>query len=271
MCRINNHPIWTRTRAGVTLIELMIALSILAFMTTALAALAQATRIASAFNEGVSTAVQHARVAQERISLAVADGYANENFPGAVVFRASIGLYTYPDTLVVWHPANAPADPGGLPRFNEIIVFTYNPSVPGQLLEITAPSDSRTVPAVANLTAWSGELTNLKTGTLSQKVMITDLLRTARPTSSSAARGVISFAVDLHPSTTEWGSYKAGDTAFTDVPWVQTIYGTGSGLCQTQVRSELQLMPGYNAVPDTTGVIELGFFGSATMNWTLRP
>lgn len=271
MCPLNKSHRRARRRA-VTLIELMIAIAVMALMASALGALSHAVKITSEYTEGTSNATQHARVALQRINRAVAQGFANENFPGAVAFADALGSYTYPDTLVVWYPTNgSPASPSGLPLFSEILVFCANPNSPNQLLEITSPSDTRTVPAPTDLSTWSTELTNLKAGSTSQLVLVTDLLRTARTTSGSALRAVIRFGVELRPSAADWASYRAGAVTFTSLPWVQTIYGSQSGLRQTWVRTELQMMPGYNLPSDTTGQVTIPFLGSSALYWDLQP
>ena len=269
MFRFNKSNRRRAGRQGVTLIELMISIAVLALMTAGLGALSRAVSISSAYCEGTATATQHARVSLHRIRTAVLSSFSNESFPGAVAFADTLGSYDYPDTLVVWKPVGAPANKTGLPKFSEIVVFCPNPSSPNQLLEITSPSDTRDVPAPSNLATWAAELTTLKTGTSSQKVLLTDLIRAVYPTNSATLRGAVRFAVDLRPSATAWASYRAGTLAFSSVPWAQTIYGSKNGLRQTWVSSELQLLAGYNINGDTAALRTLPFFGSAASFWTL--
>ncbi|MBI3839459.1 MAG: type II secretion system protein [Planctomycetia bacterium] len=269
MCLPNSHP-RQFVRRALTLVELLIAMSIVGLMTAALGALAHAVKVSSDYTDGTTNATQQARVAFERISSAVNQGLASESFPGAIVYADTVGTWTYPDTLVVWHPTGAAANPTGMPQFNEIVVYCPNPAIPSQLLEITSPTDTRIVPPVTDWATWSTELTNLKTGATSQKVLITDLLRTAMPSSGTVARGAARFLVELHPTATDWANFRAGTLAFNNVPWVQSIYGSQTGLRQTWVRSELQLMPGYNLPSDPSGQVAIPFLGSATLYWNLH-
>ena len=266
-----NKPPRLATRKALTLLELLIAVSIMAMMAVALGGLSHAVKLSSDYTEGVSNATQHARVSLQRIARAVSQGFANEQFPGPLVLADTIGIYNYPDTLVVWSPAGTPANPAGLPQFNEIVVYCPNPATPNQLLEITSPTDMRTVPQITDLATWNLELTNLKTGMMSQKVLITDLLRTAKPSSGSVWRGVAMFAVELRPTAAEWANFRAGTVAFSSVRWAQSIYGSRTGLRQTWVRSELQLMPGYHLPSDTDGHVAIPFIGSASLYWSLSP
>jgi prepilin-type N-terminal cleavage/methylation domain-containing protein len=257
-------------RRALTLIEMLLAMSIVSMMAVALAGLAHAVKVSSDYTEGTSNATQHARVALERIARAVSQGQASESFPCAVVFADTVGSWTYPDTLVVWHPLSTAANSAGLPLFSEIVVYCPNPANPSQLLEITSPTDTRSVPSITDLTTWSNELASLKTGTTSQKVLITDMLRTAIPSSGSTARGAVRFGVELYPTAADWANYRTGTLSFSSVPWVQSIYGSQTGLRQTWVRSELQLMPGYNLPSDSTGQVAIPFIGSAALNWNLQ-
>jgi hypothetical protein len=249
---------------------MMLAVAVLSMMTVALGALTQAVRVAADFTEGTSAATQHARVALHRIDAAVTASFANEAFPGAVAFADTIGLYNYPDTLVVWRPAGDPAAPAGLPQFNEIVVFCPNPSAPNELLEITSPADTRQVPPITDLATWSSELATLKTGPTSQKILLTDLVHSASPSGEPAVlRGAVRFAVELSPSAQAWADYQASSITFDEVPWAQTIYGSQSGLRQTRVACELQLMSSLGGTSSASAAIP--FFGSAASYWELRP
>ncbi len=172
--RLRRHFI----RHGLTFVEMMIAVAIMAMMSAGIAALARAVQISSTYADGVATATQHARVAIERIQRAVSQATANENFRGAVVFSETIGGQIVPDTLVVWYPSGgAAANPSGLPLFSEIVVYCPNPAAPNQLLEITAPGNTRTVPALTDTADWATDLAAMKAGTNSTVTLLTDLMR----------------------------------------------------------------------------------------------
>ncbi|MGD9722394.1 MAG: type II secretion system protein J [Pirellulales bacterium] len=254
-----------------SLIEMMLAVAVLALMAGALGMLTQAVRVSTAYADGTTAATQHARVALYRIDTAVSLSFANETFPGAMVFAATVGGYTYPDTLVVWRPAAEPAAPGGLPRFDEIVVFCPNPNAPHELLEITAPNDTRTVPDTGDLATWNTELAALKTGANSSRVVLSDLLRSAAPTGDpAAARGAVRFAVDLRPTAADWNSFRAATLAFASLSWPQSVYGAKAGLRQTRVSCELQLVCARSGAADRATLPPLTFFGSATGYGELR-
>jgi hypothetical protein len=231
----------------------------------ALGTLARATQISASYVEGHSTAAQHARVSIERIQRAVRTANASESFPASVLFAETNSGVRYPDTLVVWKPADGTtiAAPTGLPRFSELMIFCPDPLRPNELLEITSRNDTRTVPALGNLGQWTTELWQLKTGNVSKKVMLTDLLRTATPSATPSPRGCVRFETLSRPSSAELTSFRNGTTAWEDLSWPQHWFSSTIGMRQTWVRLELQLLPhsrsGGTAFDDT----RIPFLGSA--------
>lgn len=239
-----------------------------------LAAMARGVQLTSSYSEGLATATQHARVALERIQRNVSGATANQNFPGAAVFNDTIGGQSLPDTLVIWHPSGTAANPTGLPQFSEIVVYCPNPAFPNQLLEITWPTNTATVPAVSDTTDWGTNLATMKAGGSGVvQTMISDLMRASSPsgsgTAASSLAGCIRFEAVLNPSSSQYASFQAGTLAWSSLSWAQGIYGATSGLAETWVRVELQMLPGYTAENDPAGQQALPFFGSATLNYQL--
>lgn len=252
-------------RRGLTLVEMLISIAITGMIAVTLGGLARGVQLGSQYCDGRSTATQHARVALERIGRFAREATANENFPGIVGFSSSVGSVSYPETIVIWHPSSSPANPTGLPLFREIVVYAPNAQRPSELLEITAPNDSRQVPAITNTSAWASELANLQTS--GTKTMLTDILRAplASTGDAASARGAVRFIVERHPTASEWARYRAGTLAFEDVNWVQGMYGTQTGLSQTWLRTELQLIP-----PGDVAQTPVPFFGSAAVYFELN-
>lgn len=265
-------------RRGMTLLELMLAMSISAIMMGALSVLASATRQTADFNQGQSDTTQHARVAMQRISRAVADAYATETYPGVVVVDAIVGSYRFPDTVVVWRPANGtPANPAGPPLIKELVIFGPDVNDPSQLLEVTAPTDSRTIQlneASLNTTSGRTLIAGLKTATTSVRTVITSRVKTASTsaTSGGTQRAAIRFECELHPSAAEMASYRAGTTAWNNLSWPQSIYSSSFGLRQIWLRSEIQLLDREKSADGTypATVATLPFFGSATNYYNLN-
>ena len=258
-----------------TLLELMIAMTIMLMVVGALGGLARTVQQGFEYSEGYGVATQHARVVLDRIAQNVCQATANEQFPGCIVVAETVDSYRYPDTLVIWRPSGTPVDPNGLPRYNELVIYCPNPSVPNQFVEITAPSDTRTVPTADNQAAWQTGLTALKNAATTKMAVLSTLLRTCSTSSSggggaSTLRGAVRFETRLRPSAADWTNYKAGAGAWMNLPWVQGVYGSQAGLRQVWVRMELQLVPGVDWVAsDPAAAQAVPFLGSAALYYQL--
>jgi len=257
-----------RVRAGMTFVELMTAMVLMATTTAIVATLALAMREGWEHNAGHATAAQHARVALERIARAVSTASANEFNPGIQVVYETVGSDRFPDTLVVWNPTGNPIAPDGFPRISECIFFCPDPAAPNRLLEITAPSDNRIIPLTEglNTTTWRNTLAAIKTASTSKKTVLTDLLRTASPTSTTAARGCVRFMADMRPTQTEWADYSIDWTALL---WPQHLFSQDMGMRQSWVRMELQLVPDGFSTNDPAAQRVIPFFGSAALTYTM--
>jgi len=254
---------------GVTLLELIIAVSITAAIAVALGGLLRATEGAFQYAQSTGATTQHARVVFQRICRTVREATANEQFPGFLVVAEQVGEWSFPDTLVVWHPHDSPADPTGLPRFDELVIYYPNPQRPNELLEVTIPDDSRTVPPPANTAAWIAALRQIKESDQVRRIVLTDLIRTATvPESSrSTIRGVVRFEQRLRPSDDQWRQYQEGSLAWEDLLWVQDIYGAHTGLRQAWLRVELQLVAPTTVMNSESEV--LPFFASAAIYYPM--
>ena len=256
-----------------TLIELVIAMSILVMVAGALGVLSKTVQQGYEYNEGHGLATQHGRVTLERIRRTAAEATANEQFPGMIVVADEVSTWRFPDTLVIWHPETAPVDPDGLPRFNELVIYTPHATVPNQLVELTVPGDTRVVPGVMETAAWKAEISAIKKSGSGRSVVLTDLLRACPvPEQANAARrGAVRFETRLCPSWDEWEDYGDGTLNWDDLAWVQGIRGSQTGLRQVWLRVELQLMPGEGSVvSDSAGDRAIPFFGSAALYYEMH-
>ncbi len=129
------------------------------------------------------------------------------------------------------------------------------------------------MPAVADVSAWRTNLAALKQATTTKTVVLSTLLRTASTSTSgvgpSTLRGAARFETRLRPSAADWAAYKAGSTAWSNLPWVQGIYGTKAGLRQVWVRMELQFSPGTEWIESNAAASAIPFFGSAALYYNL--
>ena len=255
-----------------TLVELTIAMTIMAMVVGTLGGLARTVQQSFEYTQGYGTATQHARVLLDRIAQNVCQATASEEFPGCIVVDEIVDSYRYPDTLVVWRPSGTVADPTDLPRYNELVIYCPDPNIPNQFVEMTAPSDTRTVPPAGDGSAWRTALDALKNNDATEIVVLSDLLRAASTSGADAnsLRGAVRFETRLRPSATDWADYQAGAVAWDNLPWVQGIYGTQTGLRQVWVRTELQLTPSEQWIssnPEAAWAIP--YFGSTALYYEL--
>ncbi|MHB1036970.1 MAG: prepilin-type N-terminal cleavage/methylation domain-containing protein [Pirellulales bacterium] len=255
-------------RAGLTLVELLIAVSILTLIAGVLGGLSRAVQMGFDYSQGHGMATQHARVTIERITRIVNEAVATEDYPGAWVVDEAINATSYPDALVVWRPANrVPANPAGPPRFSELVIFAPDPAAPSRLVEFTVPNDIAAVPPLSDTTAWRAAVDTIRHAGGATKTVLTDLVSASAASGSTlAAPSGLRFESTLRPSAAEWAEYKLGTRTWKNLTWAQGVYGSKTGLRQAWVRLSLQLVPG------TT--VEAGqvdpFFGSAALYYEMH-
>lgn len=263
-----------------SLLELLLASALMSIMAGAMATMAIAVQQSATYNDGRSAALQHARVAFERINRMITTAYAAPNHPGVGVYVDTLGSYRYPDTLIVWHPTGTPANALGPPQICECIFYSWDPASPGSLIEFSAPSDTRTIPLDSTLqtSSWRATLNSLKTASTTQKTVLTTLLRpctvngSGLPSGMASTRGAVRFELVTAPTAANLASYSAGTTTWTNLPWPQGMCGSQFGIREVWVRTELQLMPSQKAgQADPTGQLPLPFFGSATLYYQMTP
>src|ERR1700677_4263322 len=129
MCQLPDAPQTARPRSrpGMTMVELLMAVGIMGILAGAMAGIAMAVQQSALYNYGRMTSAQNARVALERINRMIFTATSAENSPGVAVCTTSIGSYLFPDTLLVWHPASGtPANAAGPPLISELIIYCYD-------------------------------------------------------------------------------------------------------------------------------------------------
>ena len=271
MCRRTNR--WDRS--GLTLVELLIASTLLLMLAGIIGGLASAVQTSSNYSQDHADAAQHARVAIERITRNVFAATAKGNHPGFAVVYEQVGNFRLPETLLVWRPTGVPANPSGPPLVSELVIYCPNPQQPQQLLEIRAPQDTRAIPLddTVNQSPWPENLAAIKTSSQSQRVVLTGLMHTATVTGvaqSQQTRAVLRFHSELRPSAAQVTSYRSGTASWSSLSWPQGLASSRSGIRQSWLRIELQLTPGSDsggasALPATP------FFGSAALYYQLTP
>ena len=250
-----------------TLLELLIAMSIMLMVVGTLAGIARAVQLGFEYNQGHGNATQHARVVIERITRMVREATANESFPGFVVLAEETGSWRFPDTLVIWHPDGSPEDPDGTPRLNELVIYCPHPENPGTLVEISTDSTDLLLEDDA---ARVSQIEAIKGSDSSRVTTLTDLVRISEIDESNdpQIRAAVRFASVLRPSESDWDDWENDDIAWEKLPWA---FGPQTGLRHARLRIEIQLMTGEAPAAEATDRRQaIPFFGSAAIYYPMR-
>lgn len=255
-----------RLRRGLTLPELLASVLILALIAASLGGVASAVRVSNAYCSGRTQAAQHARVTLARLESNIAGVVANENFPGCRVFSTTVSGFAFPDTLVIWKPLTTAVAPTGLPRVNELLLYTSNPSAVNELIEIRDPSNTAVAPDATQTSSWNTLVSTLLSSNTATRTVLTTRLHTAKPGVATATRGCVRFLMLAAPTDTQWASYRAGTTAWDAIDWPLDRYGSTSGSRMIALQIEMQMDASDGTV--AAGNV-LPFFGSAQYSYQL--
>ena len=255
-------------RRGLSLIELVMAGAVIAIVAGTLVGLSNTVEQSWRYTQQSGATTQHARVVLERINRLVSEALSAPGIPGVAVMYEDVSTWRFYDTLVVWHAGGMPQNPDGPPLVGECVFICPDPNDPTQLVEITAPGDTREMNIdnkFINQSVARAVIESVKTSPTSQKVVLTDLLRAPEVTSAAGRRGAIHMVSGMLPMDSELSQYDAGTVAWSDLSWPQDAYGSQTGTRQYWLRVELQLMPSRDDALNELGPTKVrGFFGSAS-------
>jgi len=268
-------PSWFRwfhyrsIRRGVfTVTELLIALALVGMIAAACAGLFLASERAFVLARGYAAVAEEGQLVLERIRRAVERAHATARFPGFLVLESIFGQWTFPDTLIVWCPAEGVSSARELPRMDEVVVFCPDPSVPNRLVEVRFPGNTELGPPAGDSQGWRTAIAEGLGSSDAEVVVLTERLRTVLLELGGSHRrqaGVFFFDL-LRPSDEELAQFRKGALTWEDLPWVQNAYGTQYGLRQHWLRIELQLVSGEDAAAGEV----VPFFGSAAIYYGVR-
>lgn len=280
MCRRINY--------GLTLLELLLAISIMVVVIGSLTAVSSGVQQSNEYGDAYGTATQHGRVVLDRIRRMANEAMANEQFPGMLVFSESELATSMPEVLVIWHPTDgatgnpqrvAPANPQRLPLYKELRIWCPDLNAPHQLLEITVPTDTREVPPLTD-TSWPDNIRAIRQSPSSQKVVLTDRMHTSMLTNSSSGKqwGTVRFTTRSFPSQQDLKNYNDHKNdgnpntrvCWENLPWSMGIYNSQTGLRQVWVRVELQVnATSVNVATRSEARPPVPFFTSAAIYFSL--
>jgi len=260
-------------RAGLTLVEMLVAMAVLGILALGLGSMAATVHQTNDFVRRQNEALQHARIACQRIEDACRQATATAEYPGFWPVSTEIGGYSFPDALVVWRPnGGAPANDDGPPLYRELIVYTFDPAVPNELIEMTVRGAAGTAPLPTDNAAWGSAIDAMHASNGVEKVRLTDLLRIGNAgDDESNWRGAIRFHTRYHPTMAQWNGFQTGAIGVDDMTWPLGLHDSRSGVRQSWCAIELQVVPRGEARRGAEAEENaLGFFGSAELLYALE-
>lgn len=271
-------------RRGLTLVELLIAGTVLSLVSLVLGGLVMAVQTAKAHTDGLEEATLQARAALDRIRFMVAEAGVYQvpgepTTPGLAVVKHRWSVYDLPDVLVVWSGGRS----GGLgdaglhrrrPRIDELVVYAPDSETPHRLVELAWPGNHSTIDF--RDADFGRTIRSLVSSGEADSVLLCDRVRVS-PLSgwlgaSGSEVGNVRFDLTWTPEGSALSSASPGTEEWFDLPWVRGVVSPGSGLRQATLRMELQVEP-REGQPSRgeTRPIAVPFFGSASYRYVHRP
>ena len=229
-------------RGGMTLIELVVAASVMSLVAVALGGLVIAVDSARSHVRGVHEATAQGQFAIDRIRSAVNRSGSYRIGTGATVLGVAV-VWTddRPETLVVWTGGRdaslADASPlDRLPKANELVLYTPDPDEPLRLVEIVVPTATGNVDF--DSAGFEAQIRQLVGDAGTEKLTLCDRVRLSSVDSTSAAN--VRFELDETPTAAQIAATPVGTEAWRSLPWVSGVSSSRAGLRQCAVRIELQ-------------------------------
>lgn len=265
-------------RRGLTLAELLMAMTVTSILTVVLGGLVLAVQMARQHAEGLDAATSQAQAATDRIRFMVSHAgvYRDGGQPtmlGLAVVTQSWNTGDVPDILVVWSGGRngglaAAGTQNRLPRVNELVLYAPDPATSGRLVEIVVPTDSSTIDFRA--ADFDSRVRGLLVSADAETTRLCDRVRVAEAGGSSTT--AVRFDLRLTPGDDALASVSPQSEAWLALGWAQGIASAGQGLRQATVRIEIQLerTESRGAQVDSR-MSSLPFFGSASRRYVYEP
>ena len=300
-----------RPKLGMTLAELLISMTILSLMSVVLAGMSNAVNSAWSYTKGVEETDLQARAALERIEFMVSQTgtykvSGQSSRVGLAVVTRVVGEHLLPDVLVLWTGGRsggmaASGVQSRLPVVSELLIYTWDPVAPSQLIEAAFPGEMAEFDfAAGDLATQVSSLLDSKTAEsipLCERLRVSTLSQSGSPAIPPATGpsspygpslppsgsggpepsggdsknvGNIRFTLTLTPSEIDLAAASPQTTAWMQLSWPQGSFGNRSGLRQANLQMELQMEPeGIVRASDTVSAIP--FFGSASLRYVYEP
>jgi prepilin-type N-terminal cleavage/methylation domain-containing protein len=271
---------------GLTLIELMMAMTITSMLSFVLGGLVMAVQSARDYTQGMEDASMQAQATFERIKRVVADAgvyQVGTDRPklGIAIVPRQWQLFSLADTLVVWNGGRN----GGLgqqgelnrvPNVNEFTVYTPDLQNPSRLLEVTFPGFN--YPLDFRNSQFDLGIQLLVASVYAEPALLSDRIRVNRlqitsggTTLTSPSMGAIHFEIVESPTEAQLSSTTVGSAAWNALPWSQSIVGANFGMRQATVRMELQMQQTAEVASTSLSSAYTPYFGSVSNRYVYQP
>lgn len=266
---------------GLTLAELLMAMTITAILSIVLGGLVLAVQTTRQHSEGLDTATSQAQAALDRVRYMVSQAgvYRETGQPttlGLAVVTRHWNADEVPNILVVWSGGRngGMADAGTqsrLPAINELVFYTADPANPGRFVEIVIPGDASTIDFQA--ADFAADIRFLIQSAGAETTRLCDRIRICGdPQSVNGGTGGVWFDLRWTPDDDALSSVAPETTQWIELGWAQGIASSGQGLRQATLRVELQLERMESTAPGVDSkVSSIPFYGSASRRYVYEP
>ncbi len=266
---------------GFTLLELILALFITSLVIVSMSGLLMAVQNAWSVSKNYQDVGIQGRAILDRIRWMVGQagtyriGSGNVQLGMAVISRSVDGV-VLPETLVIWSGGRS----GGiqskrqpaisLPKVNELVIYTPDPSAPNNLIEIQIASNSSTIDFGS--VSFSSTIQSLISGSAtSDRLSLTSRLRTCRVSQSGSLLGNLRFELIQRPSDEQVATTLIGSDQWYALPWAQGMGFSRGGLRTASLRLEIQLETAQGAIyVGESSPTSLPILGNASVRYAYR-
>lgn len=267
-----------KIRAGFTLIEMMISMSILSFAAAVFGGLMLAISAAWDHSTALEDSRRQAQTSLSRIKWMIQQSgtyriSGRSTQLGLAVISTSWGSYQAPTGLVVWSGGtnggmNSQGLQSRLPKASELVVYVPDTN-PSRLVEVTFPGSSIDVDFQAS--SFVGTVQSLMASASRRTILLCDRLHATTASGSSSSTGNIRFELMASPTDSQISAVALGSQGWNDLPWGQGLVSADGGLRTANVRIELLLDPDPNKITTDNGYsTAVPFLGSANRQYVFQ-
>lgn len=226
------------SRHGITLVELIVGIALMALVAGALSAMSNHVLQASESVERVNQSSQVAAVIQRQFEKLAAKRIVTDNFVGIRLVVSNSGRQGI---------AIRDSGTSNVPHRNEILFLTCNPRQPNELC-LFRSNDTRKLSGHAAESVWTSAFDATINSGVSERIVLTRNL--AEKDELGVSDGIQFWTEDLRPSSDELSDYEDGLKSWDELSWPQGNFTATMGSQRHHFRGVLFIEDqAGNAVP----------------------